>query len=111
MTSTAAPIPVAPVAKMRRRRTVEANVVRYALLALFVVIILLPLYVLIVTSFKGVTETDPSHAWSLPHVWTLDGWRQAWNSDQYGLLPYLKNSFKLVIPATVISCMLGSLNG
>jgi len=111
MTSTAAPIPVAPVTKMRRRRTVEANFVRYALLALFVLIILLPLYVLIVTSFKGVTETDPSHAWSLPHVWTLDGWHQAWNSEQYGLLPYLKNSFKLVIPATVISCMLGSLNG
>ena len=111
MTSTAAPIPVAPIPKVRRRRSVEANVVRYTLLTIAVLVILLPLYVLIVTSFKGVAETDPSHAWSLPNVWTLDGWRQAWNSTQYGLLPYLKNSFKLVIPATLISCMLGSLNG
>jgi glucose/mannose transport system permease protein len=111
VTSTAAPIPVAPVGKIRRRRKTEANIVRYALLAIFVLIILLPLYVLIVTSVKGASEIDPSHAWSLPHLWTIAGWRQAWNGDQYGLLPYLKNSFKLVIPATVISCLLGSLNG
>jgi glucose/mannose transport system permease protein len=111
MTSSAAPIPVAPATKIRRRRTVEANVVRYALLAVAVALVLLPLYVLIVTSVKGASEIDPGHAWSLPHLWTLDGWREAWNGEQYGLLPYLKNSFKLVIPATLISCMLGSLNG
>jgi glucose/mannose transport system permease protein len=112
VTSTAEPIPVTPVRRRRarRRRRVETNIVKYALLALFIVIVLLPLYVLIVTSFKGVGETDPSHAWTLPHVWTLDGWRQAWNG-QYALLPYLKNSFKLVIPATVLSCLLGSMNG
>ena len=46
-----------------------------------------------------------------PQVWSLDAWREAWNGDQYGLLPYLKNSLKLVIPATLISTMLGSLNG
>jgi glucose/mannose transport system permease protein len=111
VSSTAAPIPVAPVPRMRRRRRVEANFVRYSLLALFLVIILLPLYVLIVTSFKGAGETDPSHAWTLPHMWSLDGWRESWNGELYGLLPYLKNSFKLVIPATIISCVLGSLNG
>ena len=40
-------------------------------------------------------------------MWTLDAWREAW--DQ--LSPNLANSFKLVIPATIISAMLGSLNG
>ena len=40
-------------------------------------------------------------------MWTLDAWRQAW--DQ--LSPNLANTFKLVIPATVISTILGSLNG
>ena len=61
----------------------------------------------IVTSFKGIAETDPSHAWSLPHTWSLDGWRDAWTS----LSPALGNSFKLAIPATLISIVLGSLNG
>ena len=110
MTSTATPIPVAPVRPLRRRRRADSRVVKYLLLAFFIVIVLMPLYVLLVTSFKGVAETDPSHAWSLPRVWTLDGWREAW-SGQYELLPYLKNSLKLVIPATLISIMLGSMNG
>ena len=110
MTSTAAPIPVAPVPRLRSRRRVEVSVLKYALLALFIVVFLMPVYVLVVTSFKGLAETDPSHAWALPHVWTIDAWREAW-SGTYELLPYLKNSFKLVIPATLISTVLGSLNG
>ena len=52
-------------------------------------------------------ETDPSHAWTLPHVWTVAAWHTAWND----LSPNLANSFKLVIPATIISTILGSLNG
>jgi len=110
MTSTAETIPVAPARRARTRRRMDVGLLKYLLLALFVVIVLLPLYILVVTSFKGVGEIDPSRAWSLPHIWTIDGWRQAWNG-QYALLPYLKNSFKLVIPATVLSCLLGSLNG
>jgi len=107
VTSTAAPIPVAPVHRVRTRRAVQISVVKYVLLAFFVVIILMPVYILLVTSFKGLSETDPSHAWALPHIWTVDAWRTAWND----LSPALANSFKLVLPATAISCVLGSLNG
>jgi glucose/mannose transport system permease protein len=107
MTSTAAPIPVAPVRRIRRPRRGDTRLIKYVLLALFVVIILMPVYVLVVTSFKGLAETDPSHAWTLPHAWSISGWRQAWTD----LSPALGNSFKLVIPATVISTILGSLNG
>ncbi len=67
----------------------------------------MPVYVLIVTSFKGIAETDVSHAWTLPHVWTVAAWHTAWND----LSPSLANSFKLAIPATIISTVLGSLNG
>ena len=72
--------------------------------------VLLPVYVLLVASFKSGTEADPSRAWALPEVWSVDAWREAWNGEQYGLLPFLKNSLKLVIPATLISTVLGSLN-
>lgn len=99
MSSAAATVP-----KLRRRR---APVAKYALLLLFAVIVLMPVYVLLVTSLKGVSETDAAHAWSLPQLWTVDAWRQAW--DQ--LSPSLRNSFYLVIPATVLSTLLGSLNG
>ena len=101
-----APVPVQPGwwARNRRRR---ASPLKYALLLVFVILILTPLYVLLVTSVKGVEEIDPSHAWSWPQVWTFDAWRTAWND----LSPNLANSFKLAIPATILSTILGSLNG
>jgi glucose/mannose transport system permease protein len=97
---------VAPVPRLRRRSR-SAPAAKYLLLLVLALIVLLPVYVLVVTSFKGVLETDASHAWSLPSVWTTEAWSQAW--DQ--LSPNLANSFKLVIPATVISVLLGALNG
>jgi glucose/mannose transport system permease protein len=97
--------------KRRRRRRIGAQVVKYAALVFAAVVVLLPVYVLLVASFKSGTEADPSRAWALPEVWSLDAWREAWNGEQYGLLPFLKNSLKLVIPATLISTVLGSLNG
>jgi glucose/mannose transport system permease protein len=97
--------------KRRRRRRVGAQILKYAALAFAALIVLMPVYVLLVASFKSGTEADPSRAWALPEVWSLDAWREAWNGEQYGLLPFLENSLKLVIPATLISTFLGSLNG
>lgn len=88
-----------------RKRRVPVG--KYVALLILAVIVLMPVYVLIVTSFKTVAETDVSHAWSLPSVWTTEAWSQAW--DQ--LSPNLENSMYLVIPATVLSTLLGSLNG
>jgi glucose/mannose transport system permease protein len=101
-----APVPVKPTwwSRTRRRR---ATPFKYLGLILFAVIVLTPVYVLIVTSVKGVEETDVSHAWALPSIWTFDAWREAWTQ----LSPNLGNSFKLAIPATIISTVLGSLNG
>ena len=100
-----------PPMKHRRRRRRETQIFKYFALAFAAVIVLLPVYVLLVASFKSGSEADPSRAWALPHDWSLDAWREAWNGEQYGLLPFLKNSLKLVIPATIISTILGSLNG
>jgi glucose/mannose transport system permease protein len=96
----------APLQKPRRWRGRSVGM-KYVLLLIFAVIILTPVYVLLVTSFKGVVETDAAHAWSLPHLWSVDAWSQAWTQ----LSPNMKNSFELVIPATLLSTILGSLNG
>ena len=97
--------------RARRRKRALVRIGKYAALVLAAIVVLLPVYILLVASFKAGAEADPSRAWALPHVWTLDAWREAWNGDQYGLLPFLKNSLKLVIPATLISTLVGSLNG
>ncbi len=105
------PLPVSALPGRRspwpKVKSARAPALKYSLLLFFAVIVLMPVYILIVTGFKGSAEIDPSHAWSLPSVWTLDAWREAWTQ----LSPSLKNSFILVIPATIISTLLGSMNG
>jgi glucose/mannose transport system permease protein len=107
MSTAAPPAPVLLERKPRRRPFSRIAPFKYLALLFFAVVVLTPVYVLLVTSFKGLEEIDPTHAWSLPDVWTVDAWRQAW--DQ--LSPSMRNSFELVIPATLISIVLGSLNG
>jgi glucose/mannose transport system permease protein len=107
MSTAAPPAPVLLERAPRRRRFTKATPFKYLALVFFAVVVLTPVYVLLVTSFKGLAEVGPEDAWSLPNTWTLDGWRQAWDE----LSPYMRNSFELVIPATIISCVLGSLNG
>ena len=111
MTATPTPPPAPAAARGRsgwsRVKSVRAPAFKYTALLIFAVITLMPVYVLIVTGSKGPAEIDPSHAWSLPSVWTLDAWREAWNQ----LSPSMMNSFELVIPATIISTLLGSMNG
>lgn len=90
-----------------RAKLISARAVRYTLLLLFVVVVLMPVYVLLVTSFKPLDEIDPTKAWNLPHVWTLSAWHTAF--DQLG--NNLGNSLLLAVPGSVISAVLGSLNG
>ncbi|MGH9245019.1 MAG: carbohydrate ABC transporter permease [Acidimicrobiales bacterium] len=113
MTTTTVTPPPAPVvvdeepAPRRAVRSRMAGPLKYVLLFGFVVLFLMPVYVLVITSFKSLAEADPSQAWTLPTVWQTDAWRTAWDE----LRPALGNSFKLAIPATILSTMLGSLNG
>ncbi|UJP11750.1 carbohydrate ABC transporter permease [Microbacterium sp. KUDC0406] len=74
---------------------------------LFVLIVLTPVYVLLVTSFKGPGDASPARAWNLPEVWVLDNWIGAWTA----LAPAIGRSFLIVIPAAIISAFLGSMNG
>ncbi|MFF3668827.1 carbohydrate ABC transporter permease [Microtetraspora malaysiensis] len=95
-----------PVARARRRAAL-ARWVRPALLLVFVVVFLIPVYVLVVTSFKPLSEADPSQAWNLPKVWTTEAWSVAWEKLQPGVV----NSLLLAVPGSVISAVLGSMNG
>nr|WP_236714904.1 carbohydrate ABC transporter permease [Nonomuraea pusilla] len=77
------------------------------MLLAFVVVFLIPIYVLLATSFKPLTEADPGQAWNLPRTWTGEAWRVAWEK----LSPGLWNSVLLAVPGALLSCALGSMNG
>lgn len=101
--------PARPTSGPAQRRTRQglSRTAKYLLLLLFLIVILIPAYVLFVTSFKPLGEATPDRAWLLPREWNLDGWQRAW--DQ--LAPSLGRTFAMVIPAAIVSSVLGSMNG
>lgn len=84
-----------------------ARTLRYALLLAGVVFVSIPVYVLFVTSFKGVGDASPARAWLLPTTWTLENWASAWEQ----LAPAIGRTVSMVVPSTIISAVLGCLNG
>ena len=88
----------------------------YAVLLVFVVYYLLPLFVMMVNSLKELDEIRGGNMLALPELVTIAPWLKAWNQAQIGvqptgLAPYFLNSIKMVVPAVVISTLLGALNG
>ena len=79
----------------------------YIPLILMTVFYLVPLYVMLVTGFKGFEEVNLRTMWNLPTTLKLDNFREAFDK----LYPYFLNSVNMVVPAAIISSMLGSLNG
>ncbi|PNR99931.1 ABC transporter permease [Petrotoga mexicana DSM 14811] len=79
----------------------------YIILALFTIFYVLPFYVTLSTSFKPFEEVSISNMWKLPSKISFEGFKEAFAR----LGPNLKNSFYLTIPATLISAIIGSING
>ncbi len=88
----------------------------YGILAIFAIIYLMPLFVMLVTSFKTMDEIQNGNMLSLPSAPTLEPWFKAWGETCVGLTcagikGYFWNSIKMVVPAVAISTILGALNG
>jgi glucose/mannose transport system permease protein len=79
----------------------------YGALTLVALFYLMPIYVLLVTGLKSLQEVRLEQMWDLPSGLRFDSFRDAYRALDSNLM----NSFKMVIPATIISCMLGSING
>lgn len=92
------------------------GIVIYSLLLLFAVVFLLPLFVMLVTSFKSLDEIRNGNMLALPQQWTVAPWLDAWGRACIGLncggiKGYFGNSIAMVVPAVAISTLLGAMNG
>jgi len=92
------------------------RVVLYTTLIVFAIFYLLPLFVMLVTSFKSLDEIRQGNMLALPIQWTIEPWLKAWGTACVGLTceginGYFWNSIKMVVPAVIISTILGALNG
>lgn len=79
----------------------------YALLVIFSIVFLIPVYMVLVTSFKSLGEVDLTTMWRLPVSLDFSSFGAALSE----LSPNFGNSLILVVPATALSAMIGSLNG
>ncbi len=98
------------------RSPIAARIVIYGLLLLFAIFYLLPLFVMVTTSFKTLTEIQDGNMLALPRVPTIEPWLAAWGTTCVGLTcqgikGFFGNSLLMVVPAVAISTMLGALNG
>ena len=92
------------------------RVLLFALLGLFALFYLAPLYVMIATSLKGVEEIRQGNLMALPEAPSFAAWAKAWSGacvgvDCIGIRQFFWNSVRMVVPAVLISAILGALNG
>jgi glucose/mannose transport system permease protein len=90
-----------------------ANIVFLTMIALFVTI---PLYVMIVTSFKSLDQIAEGQIFALPRDWTFEPWQKAWSEVCAGLvcegvrIGFIA-SMKILFPSLFLSISLSCVTG
>ncbi len=75
-----------------------------------------PLYVIVVTSFKTMDQIRQGEIFSLPGPWTLEAWDSAWNNacsgiNCTGIKVGFINSIEILFPSLILSIALSSVTG
>ena len=99
-----------------RKTLSRKNIILYGTLIVVAIYYLIPLYVMIVTSLKGMPEIRLGNIFSPPIEVTFEPWVKAWaqactglNCD--GLSRGFWNSVKITIPSVFVSIAIASING
>ena len=99
-----------------RRVLSRTNVMLYGTLIVIALYYLLPLYVMVVTSLKGMPEIRMGNIFAPPMEVTFAPWKKAWaeactgiNCD--GLSRGFMNSVYITVPSVIVSIAIASVNG
>jgi glucose/mannose transport system permease protein len=88
----------------------------HGVLTLFAAFYLVPLSVVMLNSVRSTEEINHTSMIGLPHDFAWSNFSFTWShyciaEHCTGIQPYFWNSMEMVIPATILSTMLGALNG
>lgn len=99
-----------------RKALSRRNIILYGTLIVVALYYALPLYVMIVTSLKGMPEIRLGNIFSPPLEVTFQPWVKAWSQACTGLTCEglsggFWNSVRITIPSVIISIIIASVNG
>ena len=110
------PHEVEPRGPKPRKILSRRNIILYGTLLIVAIYYLIPLYVMIVTSLKGMPEIRLGNIFSPPIEVTFEPWIKAWsqactglNCD--GLSRGFWNSVQITLPSVIVSIAIASVNG
>jgi glucose/mannose transport system permease protein len=94
----------------------RSNILLYGTLIMVAMYYLLPLYVMVVTSLKGMPEIRMGNVFGPPIEITFEPWIKAWSTactgiNCDGLSRGFGNSVRILIPSVVLSIAISSVNG
>ena len=103
-------------ARTEARRYALGRIGVYAFLTVFAIIYLLPLFVVIANSFRQLPEITRNGLIAFPRSFSLEAWPRAWahfcvSGACEGIHRNFYNSLMMTIPATIVSSLLGAING
>jgi len=99
-----------------RRLLTPSRIVIYGIILVAALYYLLPLYVMITTSLKGLPEIRLGNIFAPPLEVTFEPWVKAWTSactglTCNGLAPGFWNSVKITLPSTIVSVFVAAVSG
>jgi glucose/mannose transport system permease protein len=105
-----------PLATSGTWRRSRAKLGVYLVLGVFAAYYLLPLVVVILNSFRSLTEIGQNGLIAFPRSFSFEAWAEAWSTycvggTCAGIRGNFVNSLKMTIPATIISTAIGAING
>ncbi|WP_316975635.1 carbohydrate ABC transporter permease [Shumkonia mesophila] len=109
---------VGGVLRAGRRKAIitPARIGLYAFLVSSALFFALPLFIMLITSFKTIEEIRNGTLITLPQALNFEAWIKAWTSactglNCNGIRVGFWNSVRIVVPGVAISVMVGAING
>ena len=113
--SHATSVKVAP-GTLRRKRIRGSSIAILVFLTMCAAFVALPLYVVIVTSFKTMDQIALGEIFTLPTTWTIEPWKEAWSEVCAGMTcegvqAGFWTSMKILFPSLIISIGISAVTG
>ena len=106
-----------PVSRARRRKRIRgSSIAILVFLTMCAAFVSLPLYVVVITSFKTMEQIALGEVFALPSEWTLEPWRQAWSEVCAGMTCEGVShgfwvSMKILFPSLLLSIGISAVTG